>query len=72
MNDLMMETIRTDRGLEINQRRLIGDLTDVSFIVEGHSFMAHRLIVSLHSEYLKVLTSSDLPFNERYVTKKLI
>ena len=64
-----METVRIDRGLELNKRRLLGDSTDVSFIVEGQAFSAHRLIVGLHSEYLKVLTSSDLPFNERHVIK---
>ena len=60
-----MNTIRVDRGQELNKRRLLGESTDISFIVDGQSFLAHKLIVGLHSEYLKVLTSSELPFNER-------
>ena len=61
-----METLRVDRGLELNKRRLNKDSTDVAFIVQEKVFFAHRLIVGLHSDYLRLLSDPNLPFTERY------
>ena len=61
-----METLRVDRGLELNKRRLNRDSTDVKFIVQDQVFFAHRLIVGLHSDYLRLLIDPNLPFTERY------
>lgn len=60
-----METIKIDRGLELNKRRLSEDFVDVHFIIEGTRISAHRLIVSLHSDYLKTLTDPCSGFVER-------
>ena len=61
-----MENLRIDRGLELNKRRLVRDLTDVKFIVQDQVFFAHRLIVGLHFDYLRLLIDPNLPFTERY------
>lgn len=60
-----METLKVDRGLELNKKRLQGIETDICFRVEEECFPAHRLIVSLQSEYLKLLTAPNSPFIEK-------
>ena len=60
-----MNTIKIDRGLELNKFRLSEDFVDVHFIVEETRIPAHRLIVSLHSDYLKALTDPSSGFIER-------
>ena len=56
--------ISVDRGSELNKKRIAGEYVDCFFIVEEERFAAHRLIVALHSDYLKTLiswkTNSDI------------
>ena len=56
--------ISVDRGFELNKKRIAGEYVDCFFIVEEERFAAHRLIVALHSDYLKTLiswnTNSDI------------
>lgn len=61
----IMETLKVDRGLELNKKRIQGIETDICFLVDNESFPAHRLIVSLQSEYLKLLTATNSPFAEK-------
>ena len=56
--------IYVDRGSELNKKRIAGEYVDCFFIVEEQRFPAHRLIVALHSDYLKTFiswkTNSDI------------
>ena len=60
-----VETVKVDRGLELNRKRLAGHGVDVHFLVEDQTFPAHRLIIGLHSNYLKTLTDPSSAFIER-------
>ena len=58
-DDPSMDSLKiyVDRGSELNKKRIAGEYVDCFFIVEGQRFPAHKLIVALHSDYLKTLIS---------------
>ena len=41
---MVLMNIKTDRGIELNKRRLREEFTDISLVIEGHKFPAHRMI----------------------------
>ena len=57
--------IKIDRGIELNRKRVNSIEVDVWFLVKNETIPAHRLIVALHSDYLKALTSPSSSFVER-------
>ena len=60
-----MEVVKIDRGLELNRKRINSNEVDVWFHVQDEIIPAHRLIVALHSDYLKALTNPLSSFVER-------
>ena len=57
-------SVQLDRGRDLNQRRLRGEMVDVTFSVGERAFPAHRLIVSLYSPYLRTLVATSEGFVE--------
>jgi uncharacterized protein (UPF0248 family) len=62
---MKMEVVKIDRGLELNRKRINSIEVDVWFHVQDEIIPAHRLIVALHSDYLKALTNPLSSFVER-------
>lgn len=60
-----MESVKVDRGFELNRKRVQEIEVDIWFRIENERIPAHRLIVSLHSDYLKALTNPSSKFVER-------
>jgi uncharacterized protein (UPF0248 family) len=60
-----MEVVKIDRGSELNRKRINSIEVDVWFHVQDEIIPAHRLIVALHSDYLKALTNPLSSFVER-------
>ncbi len=60
-----MGTVKIDRGIELNKKRIQEHDVDVWFRVDSEKIPAHRLIVSLHSDYLRALTNPLSNFVER-------
>ena len=60
-----MEVVKIDRGSELNRKRINCIEVDVWFHVQDEIIPAHRLIVALHSDYLKALTNPLSSFVER-------
>ena len=46
---MVLMNIKTDRGIELNKRRLREEFTDISLVIEGYKFPAHRMIGNLLS-----------------------
>jgi hypothetical protein len=65
LGKIMEPLRREDRGDQLNKKRISGDLVDVHFVVDGQKFPAHRLIVALHSPYLRKLSDRNSAFIER-------
>ena len=67
ISTLIMEVVKIniDRGSELNRKRINSIEVDVWFLVQDEIIPAHRLIVSLHSDYLKALTNPLSSFVER-------
>ena len=61
-----MEVVKIDRGSELNRKRINSIEVDVWFHVQNEIIPAHRLIVALHSDYLKALTNPLSSFVERW------
>ena len=41
---MVLMNIKTDRGIELNKRRLREEFTDISLVIEDQKFPAHRMI----------------------------
>ena len=60
-----MEVVKIDRGFELNRKRINSIEVDIWFLVQDEIIPAHRLIVSLHSDYLKTLINPSSSWRER-------
>ena len=60
-----MEVVKIDRGFELNRKRINSIEVDIWFLVQDEIIPAHRLIVSLHSDYLKTLINPSSSWSER-------
>ena len=41
---MVLMNIKTDRGIELNKRRLREEFTDISLVIDDQKFPAHRMI----------------------------
>ena len=63
-----MDSLKIDRGCELNRKRVGQIGVDIWFNVEDEKRIpAHRLIVALHSDYLDALTNPESAFVEKWV-----
>ena len=52
-----------DRGRQLEALRMAEQLTDVTILAEGIRIPAHKLLLSLHSQYFRYYVPTKIPIN---------